>query len=82
MTYEEWEVQVPADIKGDRLWEMELYRLALFLCDLAWEDATTISKDFRGKEIARQLIANQTQRKAIREETAAYSIVLPDPPSP
>jgi len=56
MTYEEWETQIPADIKSDRLWEMELYRHALFLCDLAWEDAATISKDFRGKEIATQLI--------------------------
>lgn len=56
MTYEEWEAQVPAEIKSDRLWEMELYRLSLFLCDLAWEDTATISKDFRGKEIARQLI--------------------------
>jgi four helix bundle protein len=150
MTYEEWEAQVPADISRDRLWELELYRLALFLCDLAWEDAATISKDFRGKEIDRQLIravgsiaanieegygrgfgrdyarflayaigsareargwyyrarallreevlkhrigmlttitrlaisANQTQRKAIREETAAYSIVPPNPLSP
>jgi hypothetical protein len=25
--------------------------------------------------------ANQTQRKAIREETAAYSTIPPDPPS-
>jgi four helix bundle protein len=56
MTYEEWQAQVPADMKSDRLWEMELYRTALFLCDLAWEDAATISKDFRGKEIAAQLI--------------------------
>jgi four helix bundle protein len=126
---------------------LELYRLALFLCDLAWEDTATISKDFRGKEIAGQLIravgsiaanikegngrgfgrdyarflayaigsareaggwyyrarallreevlkhrigilttitklaisANQTQRKAIREETIAYSTDPPDP---
>jgi four helix bundle protein len=56
MTYEEWELQLPADIRGDRLWEMELYRLALFLCDLAWEDVSTISRDFRGKEIGKQLI--------------------------
>ena len=56
MTYEEWEAQVPSEIKSDPLWELELYRQALFLHDLAWEDAATISRDFRGKEIAGQLI--------------------------
>ena len=56
MKYEDWETQVPDALKDDPLWQMEAYRLALFLHDLAWEDCGRLMKDIRGHEIAKQLI--------------------------
>ena len=56
MTYEEWQEQVPDEIRNDPLWQMEAYRLALFLHDLVWEDCAQMMKDRRGKAIADQLI--------------------------
>jgi four helix bundle protein len=56
MTYEEWEEQVPNEIRRDPLWEMEAYRLALFLHDLAWQDCAQMLRDRRGRAVAEQLI--------------------------
>ena len=54
--YEEWEAQVPEEIRQDPLWQMEAYRLALYLYDLAWEDCQQLMRDPRGRAIAEQLI--------------------------
>ena len=35
MTFEEWALAVPPEIKGDTVWKVEAYRLGLFLSDLA-----------------------------------------------
>lgn len=43
MNYQEWLADVPAEIKDDPLWKMEVYRLGLFLGDLAWHDALKLS---------------------------------------
>jgi four helix bundle protein len=55
MTYSEWEASVPPLIKEDTLWRVEGYRLALFLSDLAWSDATRLLGDRRTETIANQL---------------------------
>ena len=55
MTYDEWEARVPAAIKGDSLWKVEVYRLARFLGDLAWPDVTKLMKDERTRHLAAQL---------------------------
>jgi four helix bundle protein len=55
VTYEAWEVAVPAVIKEDTLWRVEAYRLGLFLSDLAWEDAGRLLKDRRTWSVADQL---------------------------
>jgi four helix bundle protein len=55
MTYEEWERGIPEELKTDVLWRLEAYRLALFLSDLAWEDATKLLRDRRTRETADQL---------------------------
>ncbi len=68
MTFEEWEQQVPQQIKGDALWKMEAYRLALFLSDLAWQDGDRLMKDVRGKELTRQLIRSAGSIAANIEE--------------
>ena len=56
MNYREWEEGVPAEIKGDSVWKSEAYRLALFLADLAWHDATKLVRDRRTISLADQLI--------------------------
>jgi four helix bundle protein len=43
MNYQEWLADVPTEIKDDPLWKMEVYRLGLFLGDLAWHDALKLS---------------------------------------
>jgi four helix bundle protein len=48
--------QVPESIVRDPLWNFSVYPKALFLADLAWEDTEQMTKDLRGREIARQLI--------------------------
>lgn len=55
MTFEDWEAGVPEAIRSDALWKVEAYRLALFLSDLSWTDASKLAKDDRTKAIADQL---------------------------
>ena len=47
MNYEEWVAEVPEEIKGDSLWKMTAYRLALFIGDVGWRDTTKISRERR-----------------------------------
>jgi len=68
MKYEDWETQVPDALKDDPLWQMEAYRLALFLHDLTWEDCGRLMKDIRGREIAKQLIRSVGSISANIEE--------------
>jgi four helix bundle protein len=55
MTYEEWEMAVPGVIKGDSLWKMTAYRLALFATDVGWHDVTRLMQDRRTLGVADQL---------------------------
>jgi four helix bundle protein len=55
MTPEEWETQVPEWIKADPVWRHRVYRLALFLSDLAWHDATKLMQDRRTVSLSDQL---------------------------
>lgn len=55
MTFAEWEANVPEAIRSDRLWRMEVYRLGLFLADLAWQDAGKLLQDRRCVGVADQL---------------------------
>jgi len=55
MTYEEWEMGVPIEIRSDTLWKMKAYRLSLFLADLAWEDAANLLAEPRARSSADQL---------------------------
>lgn len=55
MTYDEWEHGVPLQIRGDTLWRVKAYRLAMFLGDLGWDDAQIFQRDARTLEIASQL---------------------------
>ena len=42
--------------RRDRLEELEFYRLAMQLWELFWQDSEKLAKDFRGREIARQMV--------------------------
>jgi four helix bundle protein len=55
VNYEEWEKTVPGAITSDSLWKMAAYRLALFLADLGWHDATKAAGDHRTRALAEQL---------------------------
>ena len=55
MSYDEWEMGMPAEIKEDSVWKVEAYRLALFAADLGWSDVTKLMKDRRTIGLADQL---------------------------
>jgi four helix bundle protein len=53
--YQAWERTVPESVTGDVLWRIQAYRLAEYLGDLAWQDASTLLKDRRTVSLADQL---------------------------
>ena len=55
MRYDEWQVGVPDDIKGDSLWKLEVYRLGLFIAEISWHDALELNKHSLTRSIADQL---------------------------
>ena len=55
-SFEDWQGTVHRAIQDDPLWEFQVYRKALFLHDLAWEDCEHLLKDKRGREVAAQHI--------------------------
>jgi four helix bundle protein len=42
MDFEKWQESVPEAIRADSLWKMTAYRLALYLSDLCWQDASIL----------------------------------------
>ena len=55
MTLEEWEESVPDALTHDTLWKVTAYRLATFLSDLTWRDATKLMGDRRTIGLSDQL---------------------------
>lgn len=55
MRYDEWHVSVPDEIKGDPLWKLEVYRLGLFVSEIAWQDALELNRHHLTRGIADQL---------------------------
>jgi four helix bundle protein len=55
MTFTDWMETVPQELKGDPLWRMEVYRLSVFVADLAWPDVTKLITDKRTISLADQL---------------------------
>jgi hypothetical protein len=54
MTFDEWLAEVPPELAQDPLWRMEVYRLAVFAGDLAWQDVSRLIKDRRNTKHATQ----------------------------
>lgn len=55
MNFLEWQASVPQEIKGDVVWTVKAYQLALFLAELAWHDATKLLGDKRTLSTSDQL---------------------------
>jgi len=55
MKYAEWLETVPSEITNDPIWKLEVYRLALFVDDIGWEDVLKISKERLMLSVADQL---------------------------
>ena len=55
MDYEGWKETVSEEIKGDSLWQVEAYRLGLFIADMSWYDVTQLMRDKRTLGLASQL---------------------------
>jgi four helix bundle protein len=55
MKYADWVETVPEEIRQDPLWNLEAYRLALFVADLGWHDTTKLFRDGRTLKLAAQL---------------------------
>lgn len=55
MKYAEWLGTVPSEITNDPIWKLEVYRLALFIGDIGWEDIQKLSKEKLMFSVADQL---------------------------
>ncbi|MFH5883398.1 four helix bundle protein [Halalkalibaculum sp. DA3122] len=44
MKFREWIKTVPKEITNDTIWNMQVYKYALFLSDVAWQDISHLSK--------------------------------------
>ena len=86
MQYDEWELTVPASLKGDMLWKVQVYRLAAFLCHCVEEDTRAIGVDPRYVHNTAQLcraagsiVANTAEaysRRSVRERVRFYEYAL------
>ena len=52
--YRRWSSRLSSEVTGDPLWRMAVYRLSLFLMDVAWEDATALDRGIT-RQVAAQL---------------------------
>ena len=86
MTYEEWLASVSSDFTQDPLWRMEVYRLAVFVSDLAWRDVSRLIKDRRMLGVADQLyravgsiganVAEGYSRRSGKDQARFYEYAL------
>lgn len=86
LSYEGWLASVPAEISGDALWRMEVYRQAIFAGDLAWSDVSKLRKDRRTIGLSDQLfravgsvganIAEGYSRKSRKDQARFYEYAL------
>ena len=54
-SFDDWIESVPPEITADALWQMTLYRQALFLGDVAWFDVCRLVQDRRTVRLSDQL---------------------------
>lgn len=56
MNYREWLSTIPCDITEDPLWNLDIYRLALFMSEIGWPDVVALNKVSLTRDLADQLI--------------------------
>lgn len=56
MTFDEWEATAAPELRADRIWRMRAYRLACYMSEVGWSDATTLANNPLTREIASQLL--------------------------
>ena len=86
MNYPEWEKTVGRTITDDPLWNLKVYRLALFLAAIAWNDVSRLFQDKRTLALADQLyraigsvganIAEGYGRSSQRDQVRFYEYAL------
>lgn len=86
MNYDEWIETVPMDLRGDPLWNMEIYQLAVLMGDLAWSDLSKLVTDRRTRSLADQLyraigsiaanIAEGYSRRSGKDQARFYEYAL------
>ena len=86
MKYEEWLASVPVEITGDAVWQMKVYRLAVFTGDLARQDVSKLMLDKRVVGLADQLyravgsiganIAEGYSRQSGKDQARFYEYAL------
>jgi four helix bundle protein len=55
MNYDEWITTVPEAITNDPIWNLKVYRLAVFVADIGWQDVTKLMQDKRTLGLSDQL---------------------------
>ena len=55
MNYQDWLTTVPAEITQDPLWNLEVYRLGVFVADIGWEDIVYLEKNKITRDAADQI---------------------------
>lgn len=78
LTFQEWESILPERIKCSPLWKSDYYRAAMYLYDLAWQDCDSLRNDYRGREVASQLIRSAGNVCANIEEAYGRGLGTPD----
>ncbi len=84
-SYQDWFNKIPKEISNDAVWNLKVYRAALYMADLCWRD-TQLIKDQKYDSLADQLYrsigsisANITEgypRKSLKEKARFYEIAL------
>jgi four helix bundle protein len=56
MIYQEWLTTIPPEITEDPLWNLDVYRLSLFVAEIGWEDVVLLNKNNLTRDAAAQII--------------------------
>jgi four helix bundle protein len=86
LIYDTWEASVPENIRADPLWDLRVYRAALYAGELGAEDAALILKHGHLDDVAGQLaratrsisanIAEGYSRRGRRDRSRFYEYAL------
>ena len=84
--YNEWKKPVPDVITRDAVCRHQVYRFALFISDLSWQDVSLLYKDYRMRSLVEQLyraigsisanIAEGYSRSSLRDQNRFYEYAL------